>query len=80
MSDNNTLLYSAHSLMGKGGVMGATAKMQIVHAVQPFPPRSGGDNFNTSLCGKKPAGRSLGWHEMSSKEINCSKCLEQLNK
>jgi len=76
MEDEN-LSYTAHSLMGRGGSKGATSKMQIVHAVQPLPPRTGGDNFNTSLCGKKPKGRSLGWHEMNG-NINCQDCLDKL--
>ena len=76
-SGSNELLYSAHSLMGRGGKSGATAKMIIVHAVQSLQSNTNGDNFNTALCGKRPAGRSLGWHDQSF-DINCIKCKKLL--
>ncbi len=65
-------VYSPHSLMGRGGKRGATSSMRNVHAVQAV---ENGDNVNTSLCGKKPGGRSLGWHQVSS-AINCPECLK----
>lgn len=68
--------YTAHSLMGRGGKLGATAGMVSVHAVEPLI--CNGDNFKVSLCGKKPQGRSLGWHAQSHREINCQPCLKKL--
>jgi len=65
-------VYSPHSLMGRGGRRGATSSMRNVHAVQAV---ENGDNVKTSLCGKKPSGRSLGWHQVSN-AINCPGCLK----
>jgi len=53
------------------GKRSASIKIDNVHLVKEVH----GDNFEKSLCGVVPTGKSLGWMETSLK-VNCDKCLQ----
>ena len=67
-------LHTAHYLPGVGPRAGHQRKTGRNHAVEECR----GDNFSTSLCGKTPQGRSLGWLEDREKPIDCAVCLARL--
>ena len=51
----------------------------IVHAVPPLPDNCSGDWFNKALCGSIPGISGNGWTK-SSRQVNCQKCLNKLDK
>lgn len=63
-----------HYLTGSYKTRSSNSLIGVIHAVR----KCNGDNFNYSLCGKKPRPKSMGWHETRS-EITCDKCKAMLS-
>jgi hypothetical protein len=66
--------YAPHYLTGSYKTRSSNSLVGVIHAVR----KCNGDNFNYSLCGKKPRPKSMGWHETRS-EITCDKCKAMLS-